>query len=97
MSRVLIVKLGAIGDVIMLLPAVHQLHLAGHQVDWLCGPAVLPILQLYPWLQPSNLIPVDDLTLFTGSRSVAPELASFQRARVWSSDLIFALQCRQQL
>jgi len=33
MSRVLILKFGAIGDVIMAIPAAHQLHLAGHPVD----------------------------------------------------------------
>lgn len=63
MSRVLLIKFGAIGDVIMLLPAAHQLHLAGHQVDWVCGPAVLPILRLYPWINP---IPAGDRALLTG-------------------------------
>jgi heptosyltransferase-2 len=64
MSRVLLIKFGAIGDVIMLIPAAHQLHLAGHQVDWVCGPAVLPILQLYPWINP---ILADDRAILTGS------------------------------
>jgi len=63
-SRALILKLGAIGDVIMAIPAAHQLHLAGHAVDWVCGPAVLPILQLYPWINP---IPADDRAILTGS------------------------------
>ena len=64
MSRALILKFGAIGDVIMAIPAAHQLHLADHAVDWVCGPAVLPILQLYPWINP---IPVDDRAILTGS------------------------------
>ncbi len=52
MARVLIVKLGAIGDAIMALPAAYQLHCAGYSVDWACGPAVLPVLRLYPWIRP---------------------------------------------
>ncbi len=52
MARVLILKLGAIGDVIMAIPAAFELHRAGHSVDWVCGPAVLPVLRLYPWIRP---------------------------------------------
>jgi heptosyltransferase-2 len=64
MPRVLILKFGAIGDVIMTIPAAHQLHLQGHEVDWVCGGAVLPILKLYPWINP---IVIDDRALLTGS------------------------------
>ncbi len=63
MSRVLILKFGAIGDVIMAIPAAHQLHLQGHTIDWVCGHAVLPILELYPWINP---IPIDDRALLKG-------------------------------
>ena len=66
MPRTLIVKFGAIGDVLMAIPAAHQLHLAGHQVDWVCGPAVAPLLALYPWIQP---IVADDRALIQGSRA----------------------------
>ncbi len=64
MSKSLIVKFGAIGDVVMLVPAVHQMHLAGHAIDWVCGPGVLPILELYPWINP---IVVDDRAVLKGS------------------------------
>ncbi len=64
MKRVLIVKLGAIGDVIMLIPAAHQLHLQGYSVDWVSGATVLPILRLYPWINP---ILADEDALLTGS------------------------------
>jgi heptosyltransferase-2 len=64
MSRILILKFGAIGDVIMAIPAAHQLHLQGHAIDWVCGPAVLPLLALYPWIHP---IPIDDRALLQGS------------------------------
>jgi heptosyltransferase-2 len=66
MSRVLLLKFGAIGDVIMAIPAAHQLHLQGHAIDWVCGQAVLPILELYPWINP---ILIDDRALLKGSAS----------------------------
>lgn len=66
MARVLIVKFGAIGDVIMLIPAVRELHAAGDGVDWVCGEGVLAILRLYPWINP---IVADDRALLTGSRA----------------------------
>jgi heptosyltransferase-2 len=62
--RTLILKFGAIGDVIMAIPAAHQLHLQGHTVDWVVGPAALPILRLYPWINP---IPIDERALLKGS------------------------------
>ena len=65
MRRTLIVKFGAIGDVLMAIPAVHQLHLAGSEIDWLCGSGVLPLLELYPWIHP---IAADDQALLLGSR-----------------------------
>jgi heptosyltransferase-2 len=64
MLRVLIVKLGAIGDVIMAIPAVHALHQRGAQIDWICGPAVAPLLACYPWIRP---IVADDRAILTGS------------------------------
>jgi len=64
--RTLIVKLGAIGDVIMTIPAARLLHQQGHQIDWVCGNSVLPILQLYPWINP---LVVDDRAVFAGTRS----------------------------
>jgi len=64
MSRVLIVKLGAIGDVIMAIPAVLALHEGGAQIDWVCGPTVAPLLACYPWIR---LIIADDRAILTGS------------------------------
>lgn len=62
-ERVLIVRLGAIGDVLMLLPAVHALHGRGARIDWVCGKVILPLLGLYPWV---NRIEVDEQELFHG-------------------------------
>jgi|SRR6187402_119540 len=64
MPRSLIVKLGAIGDVIMTLPAAFALHESGHEIHWICGRGVLPILELYPWVHP---IPVDERALLQAS------------------------------
>lgn len=64
MSRVLIVKFGAIGDVIMALPAVHALHREGAEIDWVCGAAVAPLLVCYPWIR---VIAVDDRAILQGT------------------------------
>lgn len=63
MGKVLILKFGAIGDVIMAIPAAHELHLRGHKIDWVCGMPVEPILRLYPWIRP---IVIDDRALLLG-------------------------------
>jgi heptosyltransferase-2 len=60
-KRVLLVKLGAIGDILMLLPAAHRLHERGARVDWVCGRVVAPLLAMYPWV---NRIEVDERQLF---------------------------------
>ena len=60
MPRLLIVKLGAIGDIVMAIPAAHAMHRAGYEIHWVCGVASAPILSLYPWI---NIIPVDEKQL----------------------------------
>lgn len=77
MSRTLLIKFGAIGDVVMAITAAWQLHLAGHTVDWVCGPTVLPVLELYPWINP---VLADDRAILTGS---APQRA-MAIAKLWS-------------
>ena len=49
----------------MAIPAAYQLHLAGVEIDWLCGPAVLPVLELYPWI---HAMVADEAGLLTGSK-----------------------------
>lgn len=66
-KRLLLVKLGAIGDCVMAIPAAHAMHQAGYVVEWVCGQAVAPVLALYPWI---TLHVVDDRPLLRGS---APE------------------------
>lgn len=63
-SHVLIIKFGAIGDVVMAVPAAHALHLQGAQIDWVCGSAVAPLLACYPWIR---TIVADDRAILKGS------------------------------
>jgi heptosyltransferase-2 len=63
--RALIVKLGAIGDVLMAVPGAYALHQQGYEVDWICGKIVAPLLACYPWL---HTIVVDDRALLKGGR-----------------------------
>ncbi len=60
----LILKFGAIGDVVMAVPAAHLLHRKGMRIDWVCGQAVRPLLECYPWI---NVVPVDDRAILQGS------------------------------
>lgn len=62
--RVLILKFGAIGDVVMAIPAAHALHLRGHTVDWVVSEAIAPVLRLYPWL---NVLTADERAILRGS------------------------------
>ncbi|MFC6645653.1 glycosyltransferase family 9 protein [Granulicella cerasi] len=63
MKRALIVKLGAIGDVVMAIPAARALQAEGYAIDWVCGRAASSILQLYPWI---NVVEADDRALLSG-------------------------------
>jgi heptosyltransferase-2 len=65
MPRLLLVKLGAIGDVVMAIPAAHAMRAAGYDVDWICGRAVAPVLALYDWI---HVIEVDERELLLGGR-----------------------------
>jgi len=65
-ESVLLVKLGAIGDVLMLLPAAQRMYQSGARVDWVCGAVVAPLLGMYPWV---NRIEVDERQLFQQGRA----------------------------
>lgn len=67
MARTLIVKFGAIGDVVMALPAALALYErdgSDSQIDWVCGPVVAPLLACYPWIR---TIVADDRAILKGS------------------------------
>ena len=63
--RVLIIKFGAIGDVVMAIPAVRALYDQGSEIDWVCGQSVAPLLACYPWVR---TIMVDDRALLMGGK-----------------------------
>ena len=65
MRRVLVVKFGAIGDVVMAIPGVRALYDQGLEIDWVCGQTVAPLLACYPWIR---TIVVDDRALLTGGK-----------------------------
>ena len=65
-KRLLLLKLGAIGDAVMAIPAASAMHDAGYNVTWIAGAAVVPVLTLYPWIR---VVPVDDTRLVRGTRS----------------------------
>ncbi len=64
MKRALIVKLGAIGDVVMAIPAAFGLHEQGYAIDWIAGPVVAPLLRCYTWIR---VIQADDAAVLGGS------------------------------
>lgn len=64
MKRILIIKIGAIGDVIMALPTIAEIrkqHPASH-ITWICGEIVEPILLLIPDI--NEVISVNENQLF---------------------------------
>ncbi|MGB7591418.1 MAG: glycosyltransferase family 9 protein [Terriglobia bacterium] len=74
----LIVKLGAIGDVVMALPAVKVLkERTGGEVHWMCGRAVVPLLRQFPFID--HLIEVNDRALLSPS----PLARLGEIVRVW--------------
>jgi heptosyltransferase-2 len=91
LKKCLVVKLGAIGDVAMVIPAARQLHMAGYEIHWLCGNTVFPLLKCYRWIHP---IEVNDRRLFGGSKiSSVLELIQVWRRLFWSKyDLCATLQ-----
>jgi heptosyltransferase-2 len=63
-KRALIVKLGAIGDVVMAVPAAYALHREGYAIDWIVSGTVAPLLRLYPWI---HGIEADERALLRGT------------------------------
>lgn len=78
MKRALIIKLGAIGDVIMAVPAVFALHQQGYSIDWMAGPGVAPLLRCYSWIR---VLEADDRAALKGQ--LGARVAAL--AAVWRS------------
>ncbi len=64
--RALVVKFGAIGDVLMAIPAAGELHASGFAIDWVASEAIAPVLRLYPWI---HVIAVDEPSLLRGTHT----------------------------
>jgi heptosyltransferase-2 len=65
--RVLIVKIGAVGDVVMALPMLPAARSAGaSRITWLCGQNIAPLLRLIDDVD--EVITVDERALFRGGR-----------------------------
>ena len=66
-KRYLIVKIAAIGDVIMALPMVEEIRKLDKDADitWICGKGVMPILEKFPI---DHIIPIDEKKLLTGNK-----------------------------
>ncbi len=78
MGSHLIVKVGAIGDVVMALPAVKCFkETLGGEIHWICGQRVSSVVKLFPFVD--RVIAVDDKALF------GPSLLrkSSELIRVW--------------
>jgi len=77
MQSILIVKLGAIGDVVMVIPAAHALYLQGTKIDWVCSSTIAPVLACYPWIR---TIVVDERALLRGGLTDRTRAI----AKIWS-------------
>lgn len=69
MKKILIVKIGAIGDVVMALPLITEIRRThpDARITWLCGKIVAPILERIEGID--ELIQVDEKRLLTESNS----------------------------
>lgn len=65
-KRILFVKLGAIGDFIMALPLSHYLVGQGHEVTWVCGKSVEPLVRNFS--SAHHIRTVDDTQLLGRNR-----------------------------
>lgn len=60
---VFIIKFGAIGDVIMAIPAARALYESGYSIYWAAGKIVQPLLESYSWIR---VFVVDDAAMQRG-------------------------------
>src|SRR5258706_15345699 len=91
---VLIVKLAAIGDVVMALPMVTALHAqdAATRITWLCGNTVAPLVQSVEGID--ECIVVDDVAVLSGNRSQKAQavMAGWWTPRGLRFDLLLTAQ-----
>jgi ADP-heptose:LPS heptosyltransferase len=83
-QRILVIRLGAVGDVVRTLPAVSSLRsrYAGAHIAWLVEPAAATAVQAQPWIDEVLVFPRDSLVAaFRARRPLAAmaELSGFLR------------------
>jgi heptosyltransferase-1 len=81
-SRVLLVRLGAMGDVLHAIPVAMALARAGHRVAWVVEPRWMPLLEGNPALQ--TVIPLDRRQ-WTSIREARRQMREF--APEWAVDV----------
>lgn len=69
MKRALFVKLGAIGDVVMAIPAARYLKDQGWHVTWMCGKSVQPLVEQFADVD--EIVAIDDAKLLGGHKVAA--------------------------
>ncbi len=79
MDRILVVRIGAMGDILHALPAVESLHRSfpRHSIDWLVAPRWMPLLRGNPAVQ--SLVPFERHT-FAQLQSTLQRLRPLQPA-----------------
>jgi ADP-heptose:LPS heptosyltransferase len=83
-DRILVIRLGAVGDVVRTLPAVSSLRAAyaGAQLAWLVEPPAASLLRGQPWIDETIVFPRDRLEAALRARApgaLLRELAGFLR------------------
>lgn len=93
LSSVLIVKIGAIGDVVMSLPLLRHIreHHPQAHITWICGSQVAPLIEATHLVD--ELIPLDEKRLLKGTHSqqISVLLSIWMRLFFRSFDLILTL------
>lgn len=64
-KKILFIKLSALGDVVMALPACRFLVSQGHQVTWVVGQAAKSLVETYSKAQ--TVLVIDEQKLLAGS------------------------------
>ena len=93
-NRVLIVKLGAIGDVVMALPMLEALEREhpGSRIDWIVGHVAAPVLRCVE-SETLRIIETDERALFRGSHAerFGALLSTWRKLRFRRYDRIYIL------
>lgn len=88
MKKYLIIKIAAIGDVIMAMPMVRKIRQEEPQshITWVCGKSVYSLLQKLPI---DKLIVVDEKKLLGGSKPEKVKKSSVYGSRLAGSTLMW--------